>query len=120
MQKRYRKIAKILYLSEEEERVIKKNMEMLGTKNFSEYARKMLCDGYMIHRNFDYLKECTKELGYIARSLNSIARRANTTGNIYKDDLKSIALDYRRARARMTTALSHIIEEEKKRKGEKS
>jgi len=119
MANRCRQVELKLYVSEQEKEIIESNMALLGTKNFSQYARKMLCDGYVVKRNFDYLKEYTRELGYIAKSLNMLVRRANATGSIYKEDFKSISLDYRKIRVKTTKTLSRILDEEKIKKREK-
>ena len=52
MANRKRPIILRLAVTQEEKDIIESKMEMLGTKNFGAYARKMLIDGYII--NVDY------------------------------------------------------------------
>ncbi|WP_143826247.1 plasmid mobilization protein [Scatolibacter rhodanostii] len=118
---RTREIEKKVFLSAEENRIMKSNMQKVGVRNFSLYARKMLCNGYLIVRNFDYLKQTARELGRIAQNLNMIAKRANTTQSIYEDDVKDIAESYKKAKAQIASVISDLVNEEKfyKTKGEK-
>lgn len=110
---RTRRIEKKVFLSEEENRMIQTNMQKIGSHNFSLYARKMLCDGYLITRDFTYLKQTARELGRIAQNLNMIAKRANTTQNIYEDDLRDIARAYKLAKAQIASVITDLVNEEK-------
>ncbi len=110
---RTRRIEKKVVLSEEENRMIQTNMQKIGSHNFSLYARKMLCDGYLITRDFTYLKQTARELGRIAQNLNMIAKRANTTQNIYEDDLRDIARAYKLAKAQIASFITDLVNEEK-------
>ncbi len=118
---RTRQIEKKVFLSAEENRILKSNMQKVGVHNFSLYARKMLCDGYLIVRNFDYLKQTARELGRIAQNLNMIAKRANMTQSIYEDDVKDIAESYKKVKTQIALIISDLVNEEKfyKTKGEK-
>lgn len=49
MANRKRPIILRLAVTQEEKDIIESKMEMLGTKNFGAYARKMLIDGYIIN-----------------------------------------------------------------------
>lgn len=93
--------------------MVEANMRQLGIRNFSMYARKMLCDGYLIKRDFSYLKSTARELGRIAQSLNQIARRANSTQNIYNEDLQDINSGYRQAKMQIATVITKLVNEEK-------
>lgn len=111
MAMRKRTIALKVYVSEREYAKLKDNMRLLGSSNFSAYARKMLCDGYVVHQDFDVLKEFLKPLGRIAQSLSSLARRANSTGNIYREDVLAIAGEYKEIKAMMVSSLNKIAKE---------
>ena len=62
----------------------------LGTKNFSAYARKMLIDGYIVHIDTGPVRAQTAELQKIGVNINQIARRINSTGTVYAQDLEDI------------------------------
>lgn len=90
MANRKRTIKINLYVSEEEDALIKEKMDQCNARNFSEYARKMLIDGYIIHQEYETLSQLVKELAYINRNLNQIARRCNETRSIYEQDVKDL------------------------------
>ncbi|AYH40241.1 mobilization protein [Christensenella minuta] len=91
MAERKRKIPLIVYVTEDERETIQRKMELAGSaNNFSRYARKMLIDGYVIQVDHTPLKELAREIGGIGRNINQIAARANTTGNLYAEDIQEI------------------------------
>ena len=62
----------------------------INTKNFSAYARKMLIDGYIVHIDTGPVRAQTAELQKIGVNINQIARRINSTGTVYAQDLEDI------------------------------
>ena len=74
----------------EERALIQQKMTQLGTKNFSAYARKMLIDGYIVHIDTGPVRAQTAELQKIGVNINQIARRINSTGTVYAQDLEDI------------------------------
>lgn len=75
-----------LEVTDKEREIIRSNMEKAHYKKFSEYARKLLLDGYLIQWTSPETKELRRELGAVNRSLNQLVKRANTTGSIYAGD----------------------------------
>lgn len=75
-----------LEVTDKERNMIYSNMEKAHYKKFSEYARKLLLDGYLIQWTSPETKELRRELGAVNRSLNQLVKRANTTGSIYAGD----------------------------------
>ena len=69
---------------------IQQKMAQLGTKNFSPYARKMLIDGYIVHMDTSDIRAQTAELQKIGVNINQIARRINSTGAVYAQDVEDI------------------------------
>ena len=65
-------------------------MALLHTRNFSAYARKMLIDGYVVHIDTTDIRAQTAELQKIGVNINQIARRINSTGTVYAQDLEDI------------------------------
>ena len=82
MANRKRKFVLRVPVTPEERALIQQKMAQLGTKNFSAYARKMLIDGYV--------RAQTAELQKIGVNINQIARRINSTGTVYAQDLEDI------------------------------
>lgn len=90
MKNRKRGVQKNLYLSDQEWEIIKENMDRVGIQNFSSYARKVLCDGYVVKLDFSQLRTTIRDVGGIARNINQIAKRANETRNIYAVDVNEL------------------------------
>lgn len=111
MAKRSRTVPRFLYLSEEESELINAKMLQAGTTNFSEYARKMLIDGYVIKRDFTEMKALTKELSNLARSINQIAKRVNETRSIYEQDVKDLQEYYYDVKRAVSERLVKMIKE---------
>lgn len=59
-------------------------------RNMSAYIRKMCIDGYTVHLQISELDECVKLLRYTSNNVNQIARRVNSGGGIYPDELDEI------------------------------
>ena len=87
---RKRKFVLRVPVTPEERALIQQKMAQLGTKNFSAYARKMLIDGYIVHIDTGPVRAQTAELQKIGVNINQIARRINSTGTVYAQDLEDI------------------------------
>lgn len=74
----------------EEQKIIQKRMELLGTDNLSAYLRKMALDGLMVKLELPELKEILSLLRYAGNNLNQLTRRAHETGRVYNADLQEI------------------------------
>ena len=66
------------------------HMALLHTRNFSAYARKMLIDGYVVHIDTTDIRAQTAELQKIGVNVNQIARRLNSMGPLYAQDVADI------------------------------
>ena len=90
MTNRTRKIVLRVPVTPEEQELIRQKMALLHTRNFSAYARKMLIDGYVVHIDTTDIRAQTAELQKIGVNINQIARRINSTGTVYAQDLEDI------------------------------
>ena len=90
MANRKRKFVLRVPVTPEERALIQQKMAQLGTKNFSAYARKMLIDGYIVHIDTSPVRAQTAELQKIGVNINQIARRINSTGTVYAQDIEDI------------------------------
>ena len=90
MRDRTRPIRKEICLNEQELNLIQHKMRQLGTHNFGAYARKMLIDGYIVHMDTSDIRAQTAELQKIGVNVNQIARRINSTGTVYAQDIEDI------------------------------
>ena len=90
MANRKRKFVLRVPVTPEERALIQQKMAQLGTKNFSAYARKMLIAGYIVHIDTGPVRAQTAELQKIGVNVNQIARRINSTGTVYAQDVEDI------------------------------
>ena len=79
-----------IWISQEEQDMIRQKMAEFGTDNMGAFVRKMVIDGYIVKLDLPELQEIIRLLGSIANNVNQIARRVNAGGNVYKEDLEEI------------------------------
>ncbi|GHV32039.1 mobilization protein [Clostridia bacterium] len=77
-------------VTEDEQRLIAEKMELLHTKNLAAYLRKMAIDGHIILVDHADIKAMTAEIQKIGVNVNQIAKRVNSTGRVYAEDLAEI------------------------------
>jgi len=82
----------VLDVTKEEKKNIHEKMEQLSTGNFGAYARKMLIDGTIIKKDYSEIKKLTAELGKIGSNINQLAKRANESRNVTKDEIRNIVV----------------------------
>ena len=80
----------IFYVNDDELQRIEKKRKSIGINSRSTYLRKVAIDGYVIHIDYAYLKEHTRQIRMIGININQIAHHLNATGEIYKTDMESI------------------------------
>ena len=90
MANRRRKIVLRVPVTAEEQALIQQKMALLHTGNFSAYARKMLIDGYIVNVDTSDIRAQTAEIQKIGVNVNQIARRVNSTGTVYAQDMEDI------------------------------
>lgn len=67
-------------------------MALAGIRNMSAYIRKMCIDGYVINLDLPELHECSRLLRSASNNLNQIARRVNSGGGYYPDEINAIQI----------------------------
>lgn len=97
-------------VTEEEYEFIKKKMELYGTDNLSMYARKMLIDGCVVKTDMTDIKELTKELAYLSRNINQIAKIVNETRSIHREEIEELQKYYGEVKAKVSERLVKLIE----------
>ncbi len=78
------------YVTEEEKNLIEEKMKLIPTHNMAEYLRKMAIDGYVIQVDHTDIKAMTAEIQKIGVNVNQIAKRVNSTGSVYQEDIEEI------------------------------
>lgn len=90
MTNRKRKNQILFYVDDEELQKIESGMRSTGIRNRSAYLRKVAIDAYIIHIDYSFLKEHTRQIRMIGININQIAHHLNATGNIYQQDIETI------------------------------
>ncbi|SFG95022.1 plasmid mobilization protein [Enterocloster clostridioformis] len=78
-------------VTDEERALIKQRMALMGVRNMSAYIRKMCIDCCFVQLQIPELTECAKLLRYISNNVNQIARRINSGGGVYPDEVDEIS-----------------------------
>ena len=81
-------------VSPEEKAVIDQKMAALGISNLRAYLRKMAVDGYVVQLDMSSIAELVKLLRSISNNVNQIARRCNSTHNLYAQDVEDLRRGY--------------------------
>ena len=74
----------------EEVEMIHERMKEAGVQNMSAFIRKMVLNGYMISPEWPELKGVLSLHSRISNNLNQYAKKANETGNIYREDITEL------------------------------
>lgn len=67
-----------------------RKMKLIPTRNMAAYLRKMAIDGYVVHIDTTDIRAQTAELQKIGVNVNQIARRLNSMGPLYTQDVADI------------------------------
>lgn len=74
-------------VSEQDRELIKQRMAQTGIRNMSAYIRKMCIDGMVVNLDIKQLNEIGKLLRFTSNNLNQIAKRVNSGGEAYREDV---------------------------------
>ncbi|MCD8366468.1 MAG: MobC family plasmid mobilization relaxosome protein [Clostridiales bacterium] len=74
-------------VSEKERQLIEQRMEDADVSNMSAYIRKMCLNGLIVRLDIPQIPDCSKYLKSASNNLNQIARRLNSGGGYYPQDL---------------------------------
>ena len=78
------------YLDDDEQYILDEKFRLSGMKSKSAFLRKLILYGYVYDVDYSYLRNYNMELGRISSNLNQIAKRINSTGNIYQEDMDEV------------------------------
>ena len=77
-------------LTEEEYEAIQRKFQNSGLRSRSEFVRTMIFEGHIVQFSESELREIHRLMTTIANNVNQIAVRANSTGNVYNEDITQI------------------------------
>ena len=95
-------------VSPEEKARIDEKMEQLGIHNRRAYLRKMAVDGYAVRVDMADFKALVSLLRICSNNLNQIAKRVNSTGNLYAEDVADLQIRYGELWNAVSTILSRM------------
>ena len=80
----------LFYLDDDEQYILDEKFRVSGMKSKSAFLRKLILYGYVYDVDYSYFRNYNTELGRISSNLNQIAKRINSTGNIYQEDMDEV------------------------------
>ena len=78
------------WMSKAERQRVNEKMQELGIRNMGAYLRKMALDGYAVKLDLQDVKQMVHLLRMCSNNLNQYARIANTTGSVYREEIKDL------------------------------
>ncbi len=90
MANRTRNIQILFFVTPEEKKLIRQKMILSKTRNMGAYLRKMAIDGYIINTDTAPIKQLYAEMHKIGVNINQIAKKVNTTGDFYPEDMEHL------------------------------
>ena len=79
-----------IWVSPEEQDMIRQKMAEFGTENLGAFVRKMVIDGYILKLDLPELREVSRHIGYLDNNINQMARKVNAGKTVYKEDVDEI------------------------------
>ena len=88
--KQKKKHPNIICVTPEEKKLIRQKMILSKTRNMGAYLRKMAIDGYIINTDTAPIKQVYEEMHKIGVNINQIAKKVNTTGDLYPEEMEEL------------------------------
>ena len=83
-----------IWISQEEQDMIRQKMAEFGTDNMGAFVRKMVIDGYILKLDLPELREISRHIGYLDNNINQMARKVNAGKTVYKEDVDEIQAQF--------------------------
>ena len=103
----------------EEVEMIHERMKEAGVQNMSAFIRKMALNGYLINLRWPDLSKVLSLHSSISNNLNQYAKKANETGNIYREDiaeLKEMHAEQTNLLRKMLKSVIHLYDVDSKKR----
>lgn len=88
--KRYRSIQKKIWVTADENRLIRERMSLYDFENFNTYARYLLLTGEIIQVDFSELTKLRTAINRIGTNINQLARYVNTSEEISLEQYQAL------------------------------
>ncbi len=88
MANRKRPIELKVWVSKEENKMIRERIEASGIDGLGRYMRKMAIDGFVINVDHTDIKELTYEINKIGVNINQIAKKVNEKDYVSQRDIE--------------------------------
>lgn len=79
-----------LMLSDDELEILNKKYKLSGYKTLRQFIMKCILEKNIFVLDMKVFKDMSTNIGRITGSINQIAKRVNSTGIIYKDDMNDL------------------------------
>ena len=99
-----------IFFSDEEMESLEKKMHGFGVHNRSAFIRKMALDGFCIRLDLPELREMTTLLGRCGNNLNQYAKVANTSGDVFKEDIIDLRVRFHEIRKAADKILDSLMQ----------
>lgn len=100
-------------MSERDRAMIERRMAQTQIRNMSAYIRKMCIDGMVINLDIRQLDEIGKLLRVTANNINQIAKRVNSGGDAYREDVAEANRQLETIRANFGQVLNNLSKMQK-------
>ncbi|MCD8147046.1 MAG: MobC family plasmid mobilization relaxosome protein [Clostridiales bacterium] len=77
-------------VSDKERQLIEQRMKNAGVSNMSAFIRKMCLNGMIVQLDIPQIPDCSRYLKSASNNLNQIARRLNSGGGYYPQELLDV------------------------------
>jgi len=95
-------------VSDHERALIEQRMRQTQIRNLSSFIRKMCIDGMVINLDIEQLDEIGKLLRITANNVNQIAKRVNSDGSAYREDVAEVKSQLETIRADFGQVLNDL------------
>lgn len=104
-------------LSKVEKDMLERKMKLANCKNMSHYFRKCLLEKEIYNVDLEAFRDLNGLFSNATNNINQIAKRVNSTGIIYKDDINDIKKDIEKFSKQLMQIHSLLLKRTSKREG---
>ncbi|GAP04814.1 MobC family plasmid mobilization relaxosome protein [Fructobacillus tropaeoli] len=105
---RYRKVQKILRLTDRENDILSKRIKKSGYETFQAFAYQMLFDGEIYFQDFSELNDLHYEISKLGNNVNQLAKAANIYKQVSPDDVQELTDEIERLSNLLEEKLNHL------------